>query len=115
MHTDEHNGVLTVLEVLEKINEKIDKGKEVNASHLDQIIEFFQVFVDQCHHYKEEVYLFPTIESIGFDADGELIKELLIEHQHGRLMVAGIKESLEKYKKGDKLCYFEATFNMPFN
>lgn len=38
--TDEHNGVLTVLEVLKKINGKIDKGEEINTAHLDQIIEF---------------------------------------------------------------------------
>lgn len=100
--SDEHNGLLTILEVLKKINSKIGKGEDVNTFHLDQIVEFFKVFVDQCHHSKEEVYLFPTIESMGYDADAELIKELLIEHQHGRMLVTGIKESLGEYKAGNK-------------
>lgn len=99
---DEHSGIMVILKVLEKINSDIESGKEMNTQHLDEIIEFFKIFVDQCHHSKEEVYLFPAVESIGYEADGDLIKELLEEHKMGRETVVKIKNDLNKYKNGEK-------------
>lgn len=99
---DEHSGIMIILKVLEKINSDIENGKKVNTQHLDEIVEFFKVFVDQCHHSKEEVYLFPAVESIGYDADRDLIKDLLNEHKRGREIVVEIKKALEKYNNGEK-------------
>ena len=36
---------------------------------LGKILDFFRVFVDRCHHGKEEEYLFPTMEKRGIPAD----------------------------------------------
>lgn len=99
---DEHSGIMVILKVLEKINSDIENGKKVNIQHLDEIVEFFKVFVDQCHHSKEEVYLFPTIESFGYDADRDLIKELLDEHKRGREIVVKIKNALKEYNNEEK-------------
>ncbi|MCL5970771.1 MAG: hemerythrin domain-containing protein [Patescibacteria group bacterium] len=99
---EEHNAVLTVFEILRKINEQIEKDEKINVDHLDEIVEFFQVFIDQCHHSKEEVDLFPMVESFGFEADSDLVKELLEEHQEGREIVREIKDDLNKYKNGGK-------------
>lgn len=99
---NEHNGVKTILEVLSKINSQIKKGQEANLEHIDEIIEFLRVFVDQCHHTKEEVILFSSVESVGQDEDRALIKELLEEHNKGRSFVNSFSEIFDDYKKGNK-------------
>lgn len=109
---EEHEAVKTVLQVLKKINSKIEKGENINVSHLEEIVEFFQIFVDQCHHSKEEVDLFPAIESFGYEADGELIKELQDEHQKGRMIVRSIKDAIDGYKGGNEALVTEIGGNI---
>ncbi|MBW2198795.1 MAG: hemerythrin domain-containing protein [Deltaproteobacteria bacterium] len=62
----EHEAVKLTLKILDKICINIEQtGKISNPEHLDQLIEFFIVFVDKCHHGKEEELLFPALEAIG--------------------------------------------------
>ena len=47
--------------------------------HLDQLFEFFGVFVDRCHHGKEEALLFPALEAVGIGNNGGPIGVMLRE------------------------------------
>lgn len=53
-----------------KCGEKIVSGKNVPAEELKGIMEFLTVFVDKCHHGKEEDFLFPALEAAGIAKDG---------------------------------------------
>lgn len=99
---NEHSGLMVILKVLEKINLQINQNSQFNIDHVDEIIEFFQVFVDKCHHSKEEIYLFPSIETLGSDSDRELIKEALDDHKDARVFVSGMKKSIDSYREGNK-------------
>ena len=59
---DEHKGVLLMLAILEKVSAKIEKEGSLDKDHLEGMLEFFSVFVDKCHHGKEEDLLFPAYE-----------------------------------------------------
>ena len=61
----EHEGILTMLQILERISEQMNSGKQADTAHLGKIVEFLQVFADKCHHGKEEDILFPALEKVG--------------------------------------------------
>ncbi len=46
----EHEAITLVLSILEKLCQRLANGEEVNPEHFGQVLEFIQVFADQCHH-----------------------------------------------------------------
>lgn len=54
-----------MLGILEKVCNRLETGKDVDPQHLPQILGFLMVFVDRCHHAKEEDQLFPALEQAG--------------------------------------------------
>ncbi len=97
----EHEAVRLTLRILEKICLQMEQSEEtVNPEHVDQLLEFFSVFVDKCHHGKEEELLFPALEEIGVRRDGGPIGVMLMEHQQGREFVRKMKEAFSEYKSG---------------
>ena len=74
----EHDAVKLTLKVLDRICQEIElSGKLDDAQHVDHLLEFFTVFVDKCHHGKEEELLFPALEKIGVNRDKGPIEVLL--------------------------------------
>lgn len=99
---EEHKGVLLMLQILEAVCQRLKKGQEVNPEHLSQILEFLKVFVDRCHHTKEEELLFPAMEKAGVPNEGGPIGMMLLEHDQGRGYIKGFAEAVESYQSGDK-------------
>jgi hemerythrin-like domain-containing protein len=98
---EEHGGVKVMLEILGKACDGLDAGKGVDPQHLDQILEFLMVFVDKCHHAKEEEYLFPSLEQAGVSKEGGPIGVMLLEHQKGRDFIRRMSEAIPGVKRGD--------------
>lgn len=98
----EHEAVRMTLKILERITNEIDKTEKISEpKHLKQLFEFFSVFVDKCHHGKEEELLFPALETVGISRKGGPIGVMLNEHQQGRDLVAKMKSALSQYLNGD--------------
>jgi hemerythrin-like domain-containing protein len=98
----EHEAVRITLNILERIVEKANTDiGPINLQHLEQLFDFFTVFVDQCHHGKEEKLLFPALESVGVSREGGPVGVMLKEHQQGRDLVAGMKAAANRYENGD--------------
>jgi hemerythrin-like domain-containing protein len=97
----EHEGILLMLDVLEKMSEKIAAGKSVPIDHLKQIIDFFQVFADKCHHGKEEGLLFGAMEEAGVPKEGGPLAVMFSEHGRGRQFIGEMKDLLSSYEKGE--------------
>lgn len=91
-----------MLEVLEKISQKLEAGEKVDPEHLEKIVEFLQVFADKCHHGKEEDLLFVALEEAGIPKEHGPIGVMLHEHDLGRKYIRGLKEAVDKYKNGDQ-------------
>jgi hemerythrin-like domain-containing protein len=83
----EHEGIKLMLGILDEICGRIESDKAVNVQHVEGILEFLKIFVDQCHHGKEEDVLFPALELVGIPKDGGPIGQMLIEHEQGRQLI----------------------------
>jgi hemerythrin-like domain-containing protein len=100
--TAEHEAVRLTLRVLEVISTDIDRsGKIADGGHVDALLEFFRVFVDKCHHGKEEKLLFPALEEVGVGKEGGPIGVMLEEHRQGRELVGAIAAAVKQYRQGE--------------
>jgi len=91
---EEHHAVKLMLKILDGICIDIESGKEVKHEHLGNVVEFLKVFVDKCHHTKEEEYLFPAMKKANIPGSKDMIDSLLEEHEHGRRNVRMISEAI---------------------
>lgn len=99
---EEHDAILVMLNILKKVCHRLDMGKRVEESDLENIVEFFKEFADKCHHGKEEDLLFPALEEYGVPNEGGPIGVMLSEHVIGRENVKGMKDAIAGYKKGEE-------------
>jgi hemerythrin-like domain-containing protein len=97
----EHQIILKVLDAVRREAQAIADTGKIKADRLDKILDFFRVFVDRCHHGKEEEYLFPKMQERGLPADKGPIPVMLHEHAGGRNTVKAISEALARAQQGD--------------
>jgi hemerythrin-like domain-containing protein len=90
---DEHTGVLTVLTQLDRAVDAAERGLPVPAAIFSDIQEFFAVFVDRCHHTKEEQAVFPLLGPDG----AALIERLEAEHDTGRRLARAYTDAVIDY------------------
>lgn len=97
----EHNAILLSLQILDKAADRLASGDAKVQGHLEQLIDFYRGFVDQCHHAKEEDVLFPELEKRGLSKEGGPIGVMLAEHESGRRCIREISSDLTRLKKGN--------------
>jgi hemerythrin-like domain-containing protein len=95
---DEHNGVLFVLDQLERAVSAAERGAAVPKDVFADVQEFFAIFVDKCHHGKEEAELFPRLTSATGRA---LVDRLEGEHVVGRRLAGEYAAAVIDYRPGD--------------
>lgn len=83
----EHQGVLEMLKIMEAMAGRLEAGLATADADWEQALDFLKVFVDKCHHGKEEEFLFPALEAAGVPRQGGPIAALLAEHREGRRLV----------------------------
>jgi hemerythrin-like domain-containing protein len=99
----EHEGVMAALDILSAIVERFGENEEIGAvEDLERLIEFFTIFVDTCHHGKEEELLFPALENAGVSKEGGPIGVMLSDHETGRGHVRALRSALAGYKAGKR-------------
>ncbi len=96
----EHDAIMVMLNILEMVCLRLDTGENVKSINLENIVEFFKVFADKCHHGKEEDILFPALEEYGIPNEGGPIGVMLSEHIVGRDNVKGMSNSIDGFKEG---------------
>lgn len=97
----EHKIILKVMEAARREAQAIAGTGRINAEKLDKIVDFCRVFLDKCHHGKEEEYLFPKMQQRGVPREGGPIAVMLHEHQGGRNVVQALAEALGQARRGD--------------
>ncbi len=93
----EHQLILEVASVLERVLD----GGGVDFDALDECASFFRLFVDACHHGKEEDLLFPALRDHGMPGDSGPIAVMLYEHGIGREFVRRMSDALPGTRDGD--------------
>ena len=77
---NEHEGVLFGLDILEKMADTIRQEGMMDAKDAAEMVNFFRLFADKCHHGKEEGLMFPAMEKVGIPNKGGPIGQMLAEH-----------------------------------
>jgi hemerythrin-like domain-containing protein len=90
----EHGPVRLILRILEKINDKLEAGQEMNTADLENAVAFIREFADKCHHGKEENLLFPVMKENDIAEEMVLIDALIEEHKTGRNFVKNMTEAI---------------------
>lgn len=96
----EHDAILRMLDVTEEVARQLDAQQPVPPQMLLDLLEFFHLFADRCHHGKEEGLLFPLLERKGLPRAGGPVGVMLYEHEEGRALVREMLEAAEAYRGG---------------
>ncbi len=97
----EHNAILRMLDAAEALAGRIGSGELPEPELLAGVTEFFELFLDRCHHGKEENLFFPVLERKGVAVHGGPIGVMLREHQQGRELTAAMVEASRAYAQGE--------------
>jgi len=97
---EEHKAIRKMLNVIEKMCEKISSNAEVPVEDLEAVVEFIRTFADKCHHSKEEDILFVALEKAGIPKEDGPLGVMLMEHEQGRFFVRGMSEGISAIKNG---------------
>ena len=89
----DHDFILNSLKILYKI---IDADK-LNPNDVKLLIDFFDSFIDKCHHAKEEFILFPTINLRLFPFEGSPVYVMVSEHGISRYLIRVCDELLKAW------------------
>jgi len=100
--SQEHEAILLMITVLEKMAEKLGANETVDTTHLKKAVDFIKIFADKCHHGKEEDLLFPAMEKAGIPRTGGPLGVMLRDHVEGRGYVTAMSEALPGLTKGDR-------------
>lgn len=98
---EEHEAILRMLDAAESAAGQLARGEAIRPELLEGMGEFFGLFLDKCHHGKEEEILFPALERKGMPVEAGPIGVMLREHNQGRALAARMQELAKAYK-GDK-------------
>lgn len=97
----EHEAIVRMLDVSAVVADRLLAGRRVEPEILTQLLEFFGLFADRCHHGKEEDLLFPLLERKGLLRAGGPIGVMLDEHTQGRAQMERMTAAAEAYGNGD--------------
>lgn len=98
----EHHGVVKMLNIMEAIGARAQSGEAPTVADLTDVLEFLRVFVDRCHHSKEETLLFPAIRAAGITSVESTLVALLADHEDGRAAVAEMAHQVERIERGEE-------------
>ena len=96
----EHEAIERMLKILEAVLKRLEAGEKTEPEHLSEIVDFFRVFADRCHHGKEEEIFFPALEQAGIPKEGGPIGVMLQEHDQMRAYMSGLAEAVIRHQAG---------------
>jgi len=98
--TAEHRVIEGVLEALDRAAADAARTRVVPTAFLRDVVTFSRMFVDRCHHGKEERCFFPCLAKCGVPEEGGPIGMMLREHEQGRRLTGVIDDTLARYEDG---------------
>lgn len=94
----EHDSILYVLEILDQMMLAENGEQQKRLDYYSELIFFLKSFVDQCHHGKEENYLFKELSLKEIPTEEDLVGVMLQEHEKGREYMAQMSSLLSEKK-----------------
>jgi hemerythrin-like domain-containing protein len=97
----EHEAISRMLDAADLAGDRLERREPMRPELLEGMAEFFELFLDKCHHGKEEELFFPALAKKGMTVEGGPIGVMLEEHTQGRTLAARMKQLAARYKSGD--------------
>lgn len=94
----EHVIIHRVVAAMAGLADELDHGSKPDPEMLEELVSFLRVFVDQCHHAKEDRWLFPLLEARGVPPSGCPVGALEDEHKQGRVLCSQLAEAVAELK-----------------
>ena len=99
--TAEHRVIEQMLILLERLAGRLDRGGDVPARLLMDLVDLAEQYVDALHHTKEERRLFEIVIERGVQAEGGSVSTLLHHHETGRSQLWDLRGELQRLRQGD--------------
>jgi hemerythrin-like domain-containing protein len=90
----EHRVILVVLTGMEGMASGLEQGRSLRRDEAEKVIEILRVFVDKCHHGKEERHLFKALEAHGMSRGSGPLALMMKEHEEGRAHVRVLVQAM---------------------
>ena len=100
---EDHGQIMKLFVSWQKMLGKLDHPDQALIEDFEKCIDWVEVFIDRCHHGKEDEILFPAMESSANPEVKSLIKDLHSEHQTGRSLLESIKLELKTFSQSNGL------------
>ena len=93
----EHRTTEKIVRVIGVLADGLAENREIDGDILRDLCRFLRVYGHQCHHGKEESYLFPMLESHGVPEEGCPLGALRHEHERSRALTQELVQASEEY------------------
>ena len=93
----EHRNLAAVLFSMEHLIGEIESGKHPDFAIFHGLFTYIDRFLDQYHHPKENLYLFPRVLARAPDTN-DLIHELSRQHGEGEILFVEMLKALSAYE-----------------
>ena len=86
-----------ILRVTGVLVDELRENRDIDDDILRDLCQFLRVYGHQCHHGKEESYLFPMLERHGVPEGGCPLGALRHEHERSRVLTQELVQASAKY------------------
>lgn len=93
----EHRAMERIVRVIGVLADELTENRDIDDDILGDLCGFLRVYEHQCHHSKEESYLFPLLEEHGVPEEGCPIGSLRHEHQRAQVLIQKLANASAQY------------------
>jgi hemerythrin-like domain-containing protein len=97
----EHEDIKIMLNIFERLVFKLEASEGASLEHVEQALNYLELYVGKAHFGKEEELFFPALEKIGIPKDGGPLGAMIQDHDSCRANMKDMRMWFEKYKAGD--------------
>jgi len=97
----EHRLISSFIDTLAVAVRRLEEDRNPPPAFFTNSVEFAREFADTFHHRKEELVMFRQLAQKKNGASDGRIEALRYQHDQGRSLVAGIRDSIGGYTEGD--------------
>lgn len=100
---EEHDLIGRMVVVIEKLIERLEAGRDVSRTELAIVADFVRLYIERCHHAKEERCLFPALARHLARKEGQTLKALVVEHRAEATLLKQMARVVRSYEAtGDR-------------
>ncbi|WP_366143713.1 ATP-binding cassette domain-containing protein [Zoogloea sp.] len=90
---DEHRNLWRLAITLDQVIGEMERDQKADPAFIGSVLDYFEHFMDGCHHKKEDEYLFRILRQRS-DKAGPLLDRLQAEHRNGPQNLKALRRQL---------------------